>query len=158
APSAKDLIKAASKGCSDLDSYIVRLTRREQVGGKTDPEQVILFKFRKQPWSIHLKWLSDEGKGREVVYAKGQHQGKLHTKLAAGDVLLMPAGKRLSLSPDSPLVRSSTRHPLTEAGIAASVERLTAVQKAIAEGSKKQGELTVRAGVKRAEFAKAVTA
>src|SRR5262249_37770425 len=45
-----------------IDSYIVRLTRREQVNGKNHPEEVLLFKFRKQPWSLFFKWIGAEGK------------------------------------------------------------------------------------------------
>ena len=58
--------------------------------------------FRKQPWSVYFKWLGTEGHDREVVYVQGQYESKIHTLLAAGDVLLMPAGKRMSLAPDSP--------------------------------------------------------
>jgi hypothetical protein len=159
APTARKLLDVAQERIKTLDSYIVRLTRREQVGDKpVDPEQTILFKFRKQPWSVHLKWLSKEGLGREVVYVRGQHQGKLHTKLAAGDMPFMPAGKRLSLMPDNPLVRSSTRHPITEAGIAASVERLAALVEAIDKGDRKRGALTVLESVERTEFSKPVAA
>jgi hypothetical protein len=37
--------------------------------------------------------------------------------LAAGDVPLMPAGRKLALSPDNPLVQAASRHPITHAGI-----------------------------------------
>jgi hypothetical protein len=156
APTVTALVKSARKVCGNLDSYIVRLTRREQVGDKMDPEQVILFKFRQQPWSVYFKWLGKEGQGREVVYVKGHHQGKIHSKLAAGDMPFMPAGKRLALSPDNALVKSATRHPISQAGITASVERLAAVQAALEKGDRKRGDLVVRAGVNRAEFSKPV--
>jgi len=42
-----------------MDSYIARLTRREQVNGKKQPEEIILFKFRQQPWSVYFKWLGE---------------------------------------------------------------------------------------------------
>src|SRR5262249_58892648 len=67
-------------------SYIARLRRRESVPGRAKPEEVLLFKFREQPWSVHFKWLGDEGKGREVVYVRGQGDDKLHILTAAGDI------------------------------------------------------------------------
>src|SRR5262249_19521642 len=65
------LFKQADDECAALDSYICRMTRREQVNGASKPEEMMLFKFRKQPFSIYFKWIGNEGKGREVVYVKG---------------------------------------------------------------------------------------
>lgn len=77
----------------------------------------MLFKFRREPFSVYFKWLGEEGKGREVVYVRGRYEDKIHTLLAAGDVPLMPAGRKVALSPDNPLVQAASRHPITHAGI-----------------------------------------
>lgn len=118
------LIKAAAEKYAGIDSYIVRLRRREQVRGKDRPEELLLVKFRKEPFSVYFKWLGDEGKDREVVFVKGQFDSKIHTLLAAGDMPFAPAGKRLSLPPDSVLVRSASRHDITEAGFGEIIQRL----------------------------------
>jgi hypothetical protein len=141
-----------------MDSYIVRLTRREQVKGKTGPEEIILFKFRKQPWSLHFKWLSTAGQGREVIYVKGQYENKIHTLLAAGDAPLMPAGKRISLAVDSPFVRSASRHPITEAGLGACIDHLTSLLDAQDRGDRRRGVLTVTEPQNRVEFPRPVEA
>lgn len=143
---------AAQRYATMESSYVARLTRREQVNGKNRPEEVLLFKFRKDPWSIYFKWLGEEGKGREVVYVKGRYEDKLHTLLAAGDVPLMPAGKRMSFPIDSPLVRSACRHPVTEAGIGAGVERLGVLLSAVERGDKRAGTLTALGPQARPEF------
>jgi hypothetical protein len=136
-----------------MDSYIARLTRREQVRGRDKPEEVMLFRFRKEPWSVYFKWLSGEGQGREVVYVKGRYEGKLHTLLAAGDMPLMPAGKRIALAPDSMLVRSASRHPVTEAGIGACIARLGALLAAVDRGDRRHGTLRELGPQNRPEFA-----
>ena len=156
--SAPQLIQNAQARYARLDSYIVRLTRREMVNGRTNPEEVMLFKFRKEPWSVHFKWLGKEGKGREVVYVKGRHEGKIHTLLAAGDIPFMPAGRRMALAPDSVLVRSATRHPIGEAGLGSSIERLATIQAAIRRGDSRQGSLTLLGPSKRTEFDQPVQA
>ena len=56
-------------------------------------------------------------KGREVLYVRGRAGDQLHTLLAAGDMPFTPAGKRISLPRDSILVRSASRHDITEAGL-----------------------------------------
>jgi Protein of unknown function (DUF1571) len=149
----KQIAQRANDTYAKTDSYIARLTRREQINGKNKPEEVMLFKFRKQPWSVYFKWLGTEGQGREVVFVNGQYEGKIHTLLAAGDSLLMPAGKRIALAPDNVLVRSASRHPITEAGLGASVERITSLVAAAARGDTRHGTLTDLGEKNRQDYA-----
>jgi hypothetical protein len=154
--SSEQFVKKAREQLETFDSYIVRLTRREAINGQLQPEEVILFRFRAKPWSVYLKWLGKEGKGREVVFVQGQHDNKIHSLLSAGDIPFMPAGKRMALSPDNILVKSACRHPLEEAGIAASVQRIGRLLANTASDPRKNGTLRVVGPVKRPEFEKAV--
>lgn len=147
------LVRAATERYATIDSYIARLRRREQINGKDQPEELILFKFRKQPWSVHMKWIGVEARGREVLCVKGQHGSQLHTRLAAGDVPLMPAGKRMAFAPDSALVRSSSRHPISKAGIGNLIERFGLVVAAWERGDTSPGTLTYHGLTRRPEFA-----
>jgi hypothetical protein len=104
-----------------IDSYTARLRRREQVGGKDMPEELILAQFRKQPFSVHFKWIGTEGQGREVIYVKGRHDDKLYTLLAPTDPHLF--SKVMALPLDSPLIRSRSRYPITDAGIGSLIDR-----------------------------------
>ncbi|HTU92176.1 MAG TPA: DUF1571 domain-containing protein [Gemmataceae bacterium] len=156
AHTARQLVQEAAARCAQLNSYIVRLTRRESLKGKPGPEEIIAFSFRKQPFSVHLKWLGKTAEGREVVYVKDRFDNKIHTKVAAGDSLLLPAGARLSLSPDNLLVRSASRHPITDAGICKCVESLVAFLDALEHGDRRQGTLTVLAPQQRPEYPKPV--
>jgi hypothetical protein len=124
APSTKlhTLYHEAAERYAQVDSYIVRLVRREQLNGKDKPEEILLFKFRKEPWSVYLKWLGTEGKGREVVYVPGRYEDKIQTLLAAGDIPLMPAGKRFAVDPGNPFVVSSSRHSIRQAGVGVLIE------------------------------------
>jgi hypothetical protein len=118
----RTLYRQAVDRFARVDSYIARFKRRERVNGREKPEEVMLFKFRKQPWSVYFKWLGTEGQGREVVYVSGQHGSQIHTLLAAGDMPLAPAGKRISLSPDNVFVRAASSHSITESGIGYLIE------------------------------------
>jgi hypothetical protein len=153
-PTARQLVQQAAERYAGIDSYIARLTRREVVGSKNQPEEVLLFKFRKEPWSVYFKWLGKTGEGREVVYVKNQYENKLHTLLAAGDHPLMGAGKRMALPIDSIFVRNASRHPITEAGLGASIERLGRLLDSIEHGDKRGGTLTVLGAQSRPEFSK----
>jgi hypothetical protein len=135
-----------------IDSYIVRLTRREKINGRKRPAEIIQAAFRKEPWSVHFTWLDGEGKGREVVYVKGHHENKIHTLLAAGDMPFAPAGKRIALAPDSPLVRSASRRSITEAGIGNLISRFGALVEANERGERRLGTLGYQGKQKRSEF------
>jgi Protein of unknown function (DUF1571) len=120
----RELATNATARYQQIDSYIARFRRREVVNGQQKPEELMLIKFRKEPWSVYFKWLGEEGRGREVVFVPGMYDNKLHTLLAAGDTL-MPAGTHFAVAPDSFLVRSKSRHPIQEAGFGSLVEKFS---------------------------------
>jgi hypothetical protein len=149
--------QAAEKYAGLAEGYYVCLTRREQVNGKDQPKEVIRLMFRKEPWSVRLAWLEGEAKGREVVYVKGRYEGKLHTRLGPNDGnLLYKAGSHIALAPDSPLVTSSSRHSITEAGVGNLINHFGAHLAANEKGDQRAGTLTYRGKQKRLEFAEAV--
>jgi hypothetical protein len=102
----------------------------------------MLFKFRKQPFSIYFKWIGTTNNGREVVYVKGKYEGKLHIRMS-------PGSADMALAPDSFLVRRSSRHPVTEAGVCAIVEMYAA---AVAAFEKGQHRLRYLGVSKRPDF------
>ncbi len=146
------LYRMAAERYAMLDSYIARVHRREQVNGKAKPEEVFLFKYRKQPLSVYFKWIGTEGHGREVVYVQGQHGNKIHTLLAAGDMPLAPAGQRLAVAPDSIFVRNASRHSITEAGIGHIITNYGKLLDALDRGDPKAGTVKYLGSVKRPEF------
>lgn len=97
------------------DSFTCRMVRREVLGGRKRPEELMAFQYRRNPYSIHLKWLGQEGKGREMVYIENKFDNRIQIRLAAGDIPFASAGKRMTFSLDNPLVRSSSRHGVHEA-------------------------------------------
>jgi hypothetical protein len=138
---------------ASFDSYSARLRQREQVNGKDRPEELMLLKFRKQPWSVYFKWVGPEAHGREVVYAPGGADGKIHTRLAAGDMPLFPAGARFDVAPDSLLARGRSRHPITDAGVGTLVERFGRLVDATGKGDARGSSLTYLGTQTRPEFA-----
>ncbi len=103
---------------SEVHSYCARLRRRESQEGRAKPEDLILFKERTAPFSVHFKWIGPESQGREVVYVKGRYDDKLHILTATGDIPFVPGGRRMALSRDSMLVKmANPNHDITDAGI-----------------------------------------
>jgi hypothetical protein len=149
----RTLYRLANEEYTRLDSYTVRLRRREQIKGKDQPEETLLCKFRERPFSVYFKWVGKEGKGREVIYVAGRHENKIHTLLASGDAFLMPAGSHIALPPDNPLVLASSRHAITEAGIGFSLAYFGEILYAMQSGDQRLGSLTYLGLLQRPEFA-----
>jgi hypothetical protein len=152
ATTLRALHEKAEQTCSAMNGYEMRIKRREVVNGKQRPEELVYGKFRTTPFSVYLKWLGDQGKGREVCYVAGKYENKLHTLLAAGDMPFM-AGKVFSPPIDSPLVKSNCRYPITDAGLASVVKRFGRLTNAIANGDTREGTAKYLGQVKRNEFA-----
>lgn len=155
-PSVRHLYESARKRFEGIDSYIVRLVRRESIRGELKPREIILLAFRKEPWSVYMKWIGKEGRGREGVYVKGRYGDRIHTRLAAGDIPLVPAGRRMALEPDGAMMRSASRHPITELGIGAAIDRIGLVLAAEERGDRKLGSLELVGPIRRPEFAERV--
>jgi hypothetical protein len=151
APTPLRLFQQATAAYARFDSYIARLTRREPGRGKQQ-EEVLIFYFRKQPWSVKFKWLAGEGQGREVLYVKDRYENKLHTLLAAGDVPLLPAGRKIALPIDSALVKMANRNPITQAGIGSIIDRFGMVLAACERGDFSKGKMTVLGLQRRSDY------
>jgi hypothetical protein len=128
------LQRDAATAYGKVSCYIARLRRREVIQGRAKPEEVLVFKFRERPYSVHFKWLGDEGRGREVVFVRGQWDDKLHIFTAANDIPFTPAGRRLDLAPDSLMVRAASKYPITEAGIGNMITRFGRMLDAVQAG------------------------
>ena len=153
------LYDRASQTYAKIDSYIHRMKRREVFNGVKNPEEVMLVKFRKEPFSVYIKWLGTQGKGREIVYVKGKFDNKMHLSMAAGDIFkFSPAGMKFALQPDDPLAKSKSRHAITETGFGHIIERFGRIVAAIEKNDPREGKVEYLGKVKRPEFEQPVEA
>ena len=113
----RKLLDAATKKYADVPDYEAKLVRREVVGGKAMPTEEMTYAHRKEPFSIYLTVTGEAGKGREMLYVKGQNAGKLIVVTGKGDNVLLGTGKRMELDPDSPLVTGKSRNRIYDAGM-----------------------------------------
>jgi hypothetical protein len=156
ASAVRAMYQKAAQKYQTMSSYIMRLRRREVVGSKARPEELILVKFRREPWSVYFKWIGKEAKGREVIYVKGRPGNEIHTLTAAGDVPLLGAGQHFRLPADSPMVKARSRYPITEAGLGTTIRKFGAIVEGAEKGDRRKGTLRYLGRVQRPEFAEQV--
>jgi hypothetical protein len=148
------LYERARQRYADMDSYIFRMKRREVVNGRKQPEEVVQVKLRREPYSVYLKWLNPESKGRETVYVRGKYENKMQLVLAANDAFpFSPAGMRWSIAPDDPMTRAKSRYPITETGFGPLIERFGKMVAAAEKGDSREGTMKYAPRTKRPEFA-----
>lgn len=121
------------------------------VGDKSRPEELILGKFRKEPFSVYLKWVGEEGRNREICYVKGRYEDAIHTMMSPTDLFLF-AGKHMKFSPDNPLVKSNSRYPVSEAGLGPLIQRFHRLTTAMEANDPREGTAKYLGTLKRPEF------
>jgi hypothetical protein len=117
------LIAAARATYGRLQDYSCVLVKRERVGPQEPPENVILMNVRTRPFSVYLRWQGPRDlAGQEVCYVTGRNNGQMrvHSAGALGVVGFV------SLDPNDPRARKTSRHSITEAGIGNVIERFGA--------------------------------
>lgn len=115
------VLDRAEQRFAAIHSYIVRLKRREMIGNRVMPEDNLLFKFRKEPFSIYMKSLEGSPTtGRELIYVRGRFNNQLQIKAGRHDI--MP-GLRLEMDLHSPRATMNSRRTLDEAGFGNMITR-----------------------------------
>lgn len=114
---ARKLVDQANSIYADVPDYECKLVRREVVSGRALPTEELTVAHRKEPFGVYMQVTGDAGKGREMIYAKGQHGGKVFVLTGKGDNALVGVGKKMDLDPDSPLLIAKSRHRIYETGL-----------------------------------------
>lgn len=153
------LHQRAAQRYATMDSYLFRLKRRESVNGTKLPEEMILVKVRRDPFSVYLKWLGTVGKGRETIFVRGKYNNEMQVLLAANDAFpFSPAGMRWALSPNDKQVKAKSRHPITATGFGSLIEQYGKVVAGVERGDPQFGTAKYLGRVKRPEFPQEVEA
>ena len=111
--------------CRELEQYTVAFTRQERRGlglFKTlrEPE-LIACRFRRNPFSIYMKWLDPDIKYGESTYVAGEAGDKVRFVPRNGLFGLSPSIHRVELQ--TPVIWGEARYPLTDFGLERMMER-----------------------------------
>lgn len=112
-PTIDSIVAEARARIDAAESYRVTLRRQERVGGTLQPGEEVLLSIRRTPSrAVRLEWPGGPHKGREVIFEANAHDGKMQIYQPNA----LPPFQRVSMAPDNPLVRNTSRHPISEAG------------------------------------------
>jgi hypothetical protein len=108
-----DTLTLLNDSFSKIPTYTVTFRKQERLKGKLVPEQSYSMKVRQTPFAVYLR-ATIPASGKEVIFAKGFYDDKVIAHSAGLSRWLVP---KLQVPPEHPLVRSESRHPITNAGI-----------------------------------------
>ena len=148
------VVKATAKKYADIPDYEARLTKREVVKGKALPGEEMIFRYRKEPHSVYMLVTSDNGKGRELLYVKGQNNGKMIIVTGKGDNAIVGVGAKFSFDPEDPMATSRTRNRVANAGMGRTLGVLEKFFDDDASGKRPGGTIRTLGEVERPEYAK----
>ncbi len=118
-------LRQVAAKCRALQSYTLRFTRYERRGllqQMYGPEH-ILCTYRRQPLSIHMKWLDEDLKYYESVYVAGQEDNKVRfvTRWWVPPLAPPPGVNKVDLQ--TPVTWGESKRPLTDFGLESLMER-----------------------------------
>ena len=109
-----ELLRQGAEKLESIPDYTATMFTHERVGGQMSTPHVVELKLRHEPFSLYMKWLAGDDKGRELLYVDGQNNGDMLVKLGGLKGRLLPA---IKVDPHGALARAKSRHAITEAGL-----------------------------------------
>jgi hypothetical protein len=117
--SAISFMYEAKRNYTAVKDYTCTLMTRENIRGELKEESIIQMKFRPQPYSVYMRWLSPSSqRGQEVAYIHGKNGNKMRVQSKG---ILKIAGF-VSIDVNDPRVMEHSRHTIVEAGIGHLIE------------------------------------
>lgn len=127
-------LREAEAAYSCVTRYTAVFHKQQRVSGKLLPEETILLKCRKTPFSLYMKWIKKPHCGSELLYIAGWNQDRIRAH--KGGIFSFI---NRNLDPRDPALMANNLRPVTSIGIDFMIEGIAInMRKAI-----KAGELTL---------------
>lgn len=110
---ALEAARAAREAARALPGYSSTFIKQELTPKKGMIRQVMAIKFRREPFSVYLKFVEPH-EGREVIYVDGKNKGRMQVHEPSGIVSL--AGT-LSINPVGDEAMKENRYPIMNFGM-----------------------------------------
>lgn len=108
---AEKMIGQSQAALKSLKDFTAIFHKKEWKKGKQLPTEITNMKFRTNKRSVYMLWIGEEKKGQEVIWIKGENDGKI--KAHAGGFLKLLT---VNLDPTGSMAMKDSRHPISEAG------------------------------------------
>ena len=137
----KAILAQAEARLNGMNTYQVKISRIERVGGQLQPEEDILLSVQRDPKAVRLEWADGPNKGREVIYSSTLDPQMIFVHMASSPIPI----PTMKIAVDSPLVMRNSRHAITEAGFDTIIDNLRKAQATATKGQQGPDSLEYKA-------------
>ena len=120
------LLEMCLENVAQYNDYTVTFLKQERLRGKVREEQTIEVAYRRQPFSVAMKWIENSPKGDRVLYIEGMWEGKMLIRPTGGFAQMLTGGQVLR-DPVAKEVMEGTLRPVTMFGFENSLKNLLEV-------------------------------
>jgi len=135
------LLEMCLENAGQYNDYTLTFIKQERLRGKLRDQQTIEAAFRRQPFSVAMKWIENAPKGDRVLYVEGMWDGQMLIRPTGWAAQLAMGGQTLR-DPTGKEVMESTLRPVTMFGFENSLKNLLEVYRT----AKERGDLVEEFG------------
>ena len=108
----EEWLREAEAAYNRVTMYTAVFHKQQRIAGMLLPEETMLLKCRKKPFSLYMKWIKEPYKGSELLYVAGWNEGRIRAH--RGGILSFIIH---NLYPKDPKLMANELHPVTSTGI-----------------------------------------
>jgi hypothetical protein len=108
----QEWLSEAEAAYDRVGSYTAVFHKQQRIAGELLPEETILLKCRRKPFSLYMKWIVAPYKGSELLYAAGWNEDRVRAH--RGGILRFIVH---NLDPRDPGLMAGNLRPVTSTGI-----------------------------------------
>jgi hypothetical protein len=111
-PNPEKWLLEAEAAYDRVESYTAIFHKQQRIADELLDEENVFLKFRKKPYSLYMKWVTEPYKGSELLYVVGLNKGL--TKAHRGGFFSFIVR---DLGPNAPELMKDNLRPVTSTGI-----------------------------------------
>ena len=111
-PNPEKWLVEAEAAYDKVESYTAIFHKQQRITGELLDEENIFLKFRKKPYSLYMKWVTEPYKGSELLYVVGWN--KDHIRAHRGGFFSFIVR---NFAPNDPILMENNLRPVTSTGV-----------------------------------------
>ena len=111
-PNPEKWLVEAETAYNRVESYTAIFHKQQRIAGKLLDEENIFLKFRKQPYSLYMKWVTEPYKESELLYVVGWNKDRIKAHRGGFFSFIVR-----NLNPDDPILMENDLRPVTSTGV-----------------------------------------
>ncbi|MBN1547186.1 MAG: DUF1571 domain-containing protein [Syntrophaceae bacterium] len=111
-PNPEKWLAEAKAAYDRVESYTAIFHKQQRIAGKLLDEVNMFLKFKKKPYSLYMKWVTEPNKGSELLYVVGWNKGRIRAHRGGFFSFIVR-----NLDPNDPALMENNLRPVTSTGV-----------------------------------------